>query len=236
MNVAALLFPTFIRIIAIAPPKMSRFSVSFYLATILTRTVVAQIDQFQPCPILGPYVPTPRIDALSEVLQSALKDFTDLIDGYVAEADGLFGPITPNTTSFSMAIFAGEGYVPKEGDETPYFFEYHHTAGLLDDGSLTSNSAFALGDVTQMFTVLTTLTEWGSKAWQKSIVEFVPELLASSGIAGSIEHVNWREVTVGALTSHMAGIARDCKTSTSAPGQYTTANHVSGCLSDLPRL
>jgi hypothetical protein len=68
---------------------------------------------------------------------------------------------------------------------------------------------FALGDLTQLFTVYTQLTELGDEVWSRSIVDFLPELRNVSTI-DAIHAVRWEDVTLGSLAGHMAGISRDC--------------------------
>lgn len=196
---------------SLVPSLQMSSQLALLAATTLLPLSWAQVSKYQPCPLLGPYLPPPRIDSSSPVLQSAFEDFTALLDQYIDTGNGRFGPISPNTTSFSLALFAGSTYVPREGDDTPFFYEYHHTAQTIGDTTLEAHSKLAIGDLTQIFTALTVLLEFGDRAWPKSIVEFVPELRSLSHHTDPIEHVQWRDVTLGALASHMAGIARDCE-------------------------
>lgn len=191
-------------------------------ALLLAPISSAQLSKYQPCPLLGPFFPPPQLDASSEIFQSAVKDFTKSFDQYVAAADGKYGPITPNKTSFSVAIFAGDNYMPKDGDDTPYLFEYHHAATAVEDESLDADSVFAIGDLTMVFTALMVLLEMGDEVWSRSIVEFIPELKAESSNVSVIEKVQWQDVTLGALAGHLAGIARSCKWLTSASQRVVT--------------
>jgi hypothetical protein len=172
--------------------------------------VHAQRSLYQPCPLLGPFVPAPLIDSGSPVVKSVDQDLNKLLDDYVGKADGRFGPITPNTTSFSLVLFAGSKYVAGP-DNLPFFYEYHHTANDLEGGDLNKDPQFALGDLTQLFTVYTQLVELGDEAWSHKIVDYVPELQNVSGNASdTVSRVQWEDVTLGALAGHMSGISRDC--------------------------
>ena len=174
----------------------------------LIPSIHAQRDLFQPCPLLGPFVPAPIIDSSSASIKAATKSVKELLDEYIVEADGHFGLISPNTTSFSIALFAGSNYIPGS-DDLPFFYEYHHTASEFTGEGLDKNSVFALGDLTQLFTVYTQLAELGDEVWSRSIVEFLPELRNVS-TTDAIHAVQWEDVTLGSLAGHMAGIARDC--------------------------
>lgn len=178
---------------------------------LLFTPALAQVSKYQPCPLLGPYLPPPRIDPTSLALQSALADFTSTIDQYIKAGDGMFGPITPNITTFSLALFAGSNFVEDTHDPKPYFYEYHHTASAEPTNAADIDSVYAIGDLTQLFTVLAWLIEEGDGLWTKSIVEYVPDLLNISKEDDVIGSVDWKDVTVGALASHMAGIARSSK-------------------------
>jgi hypothetical protein len=177
---------------------------------ILCPFIHAQRELFQPCPLLGPFVPAPIIDSSSPSIKTVTKSVNKLLDQYIVEADGRFGPISPNTTSFSIALFAGSNYIPGPGN-LPFFYEYHHTASELAGQGLDKDSVFALGDLTQLFTVYTQLAELGDRVWSRSIVDFLPELSNISTIdSDAIHAVHWEDVTLGSLAGHMAGIARDC--------------------------
>jgi hypothetical protein len=178
--------------------------------TIFISVADAQRSLYQPCPLLGPFVPAPLIDSGSPVVKSVAQELNKLLDDYISKADGRFGPITPNTTSFSLALFAGSNYVAGP-DHLPFFYEYHHTASVLEGGDLNKDSQFALGDLTQLFTVYTQLAELGDEAWSHSIVDYVPELrIVSANTSDAISQVRWEDVTLGALAGHMSGIARKC--------------------------
>lgn len=143
----------------------------------LLSTIYAQVSKYQPCPLLGACLPPPQIDPSSPALQSAFADFTSYIDEYVEKGTGEFGPITPITTTFSIALFASFTFVENSNITFPFFYEYHHTAsgasGSLASGphKVNANSVYAIGDLTQLFAVLMLLAEDGGEVWSHSIVE-----------------------------------------------------------------
>jgi hypothetical protein len=187
----------------------SLFHVLFAL-NVLWAVASAQRSLYQPCPLLGPFFPEPLINSTFPTLKSVAQSLNKLLDDYIVAGDGRFGPISPNTTSFSLALFAGSNYVPGPGG-LPFFYEYHHAANALNDVQLDKDSVFALGDLTQLFTVYTQLAVLGDDAWSRSIVDYVPELLnASAAKSDEISRVQWKDVTLGALAGQMSGIARSC--------------------------
>ncbi|KAK5165361.1 uncharacterized protein LTR77_008890 [Saxophila tyrrhenica] len=186
-----------------------------------TLTLIARLVKSEwrllakPLPLFGPFQPPPVVDASSDNIESLANDFRKTLNSYVAESDGVYGPISINTTSCSLALSAGSNYVPKESNPRPYFFEYHHSASNLDeDDAQDAETEWAIGDLTQIFTTISLLAGEGDEVWARSITEYLPELKASNvkAIPGrAIVQVAWEDVTLGALASHMAGIVRDCK-------------------------
>jgi hypothetical protein len=178
--------------------------------SVFSDVAFAQRSLYQPCPLLGPFFPEPLIDPTSSTLKTMAQSFNKLLDDYIVAGDGRFGPISPNTTSFSIALFAGSNYSPGP-DDLPFFYEYHHAANALHDGHLDTDSVFALGDLTQLFTVHTQLATLGDEVWSHSIVNYVPELgNVSANASDAITQVQWKDVTLGALAGQMSGIAREC--------------------------
>ncbi|ORY70268.1 beta-lactamase/transpeptidase-like protein [Pseudomassariella vexata] len=161
---------------------------------------------YQPCPILRAYYPAPTIDKNSKTIQSFTQDFTDLFDQLIAVGGSEdFGPITPNTTSFSVILFSGA----ENAEEDPVFFEYQHTAIESQEAeNVTNNTVFPVGTLTQLFTVYTWLAEIGDESWDAPITQFLPEITAAASISSDFS-VNWDKVTVGSLAGHISGIARD---------------------------
>lgn len=172
----------------------------------------AQKDLYMPCPLLGPPVPPPTIDPKSAAIRKISKQFSAFIDQYVAAGDGDFGPITSNKTSFSIALFAGSNYVASEADPS-FFSEYHHEAELTknDADTLSADSKFAVGELTQLFTVYALLIELGDEVLGRSITYYLPELKGLSNVRNALTQVRWEDVTLASLAGHMSGIARSCK-------------------------
>jgi len=191
---------------------MLRFKLPIALValSVLTTVASAQRSLYQPCPLLGPSFPAPLIDPASPTLNKVAQSLNKLLDDYIVAGDGRFGLITPNTTSFSLTLFAGSNYVPGP-DDLPFFYEYHHAANDLDGRNLSKDSVFALGDLTQLFTIYIQLAALGDEVWSHSIVDYVHELNNISVAASdAISQVQWKDVTLGALAGQVSGIALDC--------------------------
>ena len=163
---------------------------------------------YQPCPLLRAYYPELALSTSSDAVKALSDDFTVVFDDLVhkGKSDD-FGIVTPNTTSFSVVLFSKAD----DGTGDPILYSYHHTASTAGtSASVTSDTVFALGSLTQLFTIYTWLTQLGPETWEDPITKFLPELVDVSGPTVEFT-VDWNEVTIGALAGHMAGIARDCE-------------------------
>lgn len=171
---------------------------------------------YSACPLIGAYYPAPTISKSSEVLNALGSELQDALDKLVVD-DGsdVYGPISPNTTSFSVALFGGA----ESMKDDPAFFEYHYTSpqDQLDVGTnLGSDTRMPLGDVTMVFTVYAWLIKMGDN-WDTPITEYLPELR----LAGDSNLVSWEDVTIGALAGHMSGLVRECE----LPPAMTMSTH-----------
>lgn len=169
---------------------------------------------FQPCPILGPRFPIPTSLSTDPIIKSALVNLTAELDNIVATGESEHGPTTPNTTSFSISLFSTAE--SSESPDEPFFFEYHHTAPPLrqsQDGvqAVDSDSIYRIGALSQVFTVWMFLIEAGEQYWHQPVTKYVPELANAVQDFDPIEDVDWDEVTLADLASHMAGVGRDCE-------------------------
>lgn len=195
------------------------------LFAFLCSSVLAQRSLYQPCPLLGPWVPTPTIDANSPTLRGLSSQLNQQFSNYVAAGDGKYGPITPNTTSFSIALFAAGNRAALSG-EKPFFYEYNHAAsgpGCAGSTTLDSSAKFPIGDLTQLITVYAQLATLGDKVWAEAVTSYLPDVQARNG--NVLKQVQWQDVTLGALAGHMAGITRSCKLNVVAYGP-ASAYHI----------
>jgi hypothetical protein len=137
-------------------------------------------------------------------MQAAFKNFTSFLQGMDTAIEG-------QQNSYSVEVFsASDGNSP---------FTYHHTAPNLPTFNSTGvtkvdgNSVYRLGSLTKLFTIYTFLINDGDIHWNTPITQYVPELrtIAASRGGDATTKVSWTDITVGALASHMAGIAADSK-------------------------
>lgn len=156
------------------------------------------------CPILGPDFPAPQAISASVLLSNAASSFSKVLSSSIASNVG-------NDIAFSISLFSV--------DEDELLFQYHHSplvppkTGVLE---VDADSIYRAGSLTKVFSVWTFLIEVGDSYFSEPITKYVPELAAadtqsnnSSVIYDDVDSVRWEDVTIGALASQMAGIARD---------------------------
>ncbi|KAK8043754.1 beta-lactamase/transpeptidase-like protein [Apiospora phragmitis] len=171
----------------------------------LSSVVSAQSNDipYSACPLIGTYYPPPTFSRSSEPFKNLSSEFTETFNQLIEKGGSdVYGPITANTTSFSVVMFIGAESMM----EDPTIFEYHYTSPQyqLDMGTnLTSDTKFPVGDVTMVFTVYAWLVEMG-ETWDTPITQYLPELEKASSSDG----VAWKEVTIGSLAGHMSGLIR----------------------------
>ncbi|KAJ5247452.1 Beta-lactamase-like protein [Penicillium chermesinum] len=176
----------------------------------LLPTLVGPVLSFTPCPLLGPSYPPYTLNnndsTLAETLKVLENNFTDLVTTY----NGPAGGISPNT-SFSIALFSSnEGTAGAE----PSFWEFDYTSPALAKSSpgsknVSQGSIYGIGGLTEVFTVWSLLIADGD-ILEDRVTKYFPELSnASINSTDPVSHVQWDEIMIGHLASHMSGLPRD---------------------------
>ena len=180
------------------------FSASFCLFALLSSVYLVNTQSTSlNCPILGPDFPTPQHISTSVLLSVAQASFAKLLSNSASTVS--------NDTAFSISLFSV--------DEDELLFQYHHSPPVRPAtgvSAVDADSIYRIGSLTKVFSVWTFLIEVGDGYFGEPITRYVPELAAAVLKSGNnsvefdeIDDVRWDDVTLGALASHMAGIARD---------------------------
>lgn len=166
---------------------------------------------FTPCPLIGPAYPPFALNTNDKVIAGALKNLTVSFDELTTTHTGPNGDISPNT-SFSMVLFS-----INKGDtqDDPFIWQYHYTSPALKESSgvtedVNHDSIYRINGLTEVFTIWSLLITQGDRIFNDPVTEHLPEL-ASASKDNQIGRIQWEDVTVGQLASHMSGIARDCE-------------------------
>lgn len=153
------------------------------------------------CPPLGPVLPPPTQPSKHEAVPAAANALRDFLD---------------NETSFYNDSAVAIGV--KSIHEDSLLFEYAYTPPNRDKRGVQkvdSDTVFRLGSLTKVFSVLSLLKlKDRGVSLDDPITKYVPELreLKSQARADSpVWTVEWDDITLGALASHMGGIPSDCE-------------------------
>ncbi|KAJ4287911.1 hypothetical protein N0V88_007531 [Collariella sp. IMI 366227] len=142
----------------------------------------------QDCPILGPAYPEITNPVASGPFKAAKTPFDDELTKALAE-----GVLDRNTT-FAIQVYS------RHSDKLLY--EYYHGPGVGPD------TLYRAASVSKLISIYTTLAAVGDRHWNDPVTCHIPEL-ARLKVQNPVYDVNWNDVTLGGLTSHMSGIGRD---------------------------
>ncbi|KAJ3561950.1 hypothetical protein NPX13_g8749 [Xylaria arbuscula] len=175
-------------------------SFTAFLVSLLWVSIVLGVPN---CPFPGAAFPKPTNLAASPTIQAALANLTEAFKTYDETASN-----NPNGTSWSLQIFSASS-------EEPLWEHYHTAQNLLDQETANftvgADTIYRLGSLTKIFTIMTFIAEAGDTRWNDPVTKYIPELeaLAAKASEDPVMNVDWSDVTLGALASHMAGIMRD---------------------------
>ncbi|KAB2577880.1 Beta-lactamase-related protein [Lasiodiplodia theobromae] len=189
---------------------ISLFALAGY-GTIVSAAWPPAPDQFvagattQNCPLAGQLFPPPTNPESSAALSAAHASLTSQLDAALTSGAVLPLNITINDTFFSIGVFSADATL----------FDYHYAVpgqeNATAEGKVDSDTVYRIGSISKLLTVYTLLVERGDVDWNQPITKFIPELSDSTDDDDEDElgKVRWEDITVGALASQMAGIARD---------------------------
>nr|OQO26206.1 hypothetical protein B0A51_06005 [Rachicladosporium sp. CCFEE 5018] len=168
---------------------------------------IAVAVPYVPCGILGPDYPAPLGLSSDLVFKDVVQNISDALKNATVADDALLTTLKANQTSWSIGIF--------ELDSTLLSVQHTADTATLAKGSVkavTEDSIYRIGSLSKLITAYTYLVEVGHAYWDRPVTEFVPELAAAatncSFAKDPLECTDWSSITLGALASHMAGIAR----------------------------
>lgn len=174
--------------------------------TLLTSSASA----INSCPLLGPSWPAPTNLSSNAAFNSALQNITTNIQNAV------------NAGNFSNASLALQIF---DKSETVPLLNLSYTGQPIDTNigvsKVDQNTVFRIGSTSKIFTALLLLIRDRFNTFNHQISRFIPEIrqaelgLVRNGTESNdgVNFIKWNEVTVGELASHLAGLARDCKSS-----------------------
>ncbi|KAI1324752.1 beta-lactamase/transpeptidase-like protein [Xylariaceae sp. FL0255] len=150
------------------------------------------------CPPLGAVLPAPTHPSTNSDVQDSFKSITDYLHTNVTSGW--------NASGVAVAI--------QSIHETKPMYEFYYTPPNLNTSGtaeINSETVFRVGSISKMFSILSVLTE-GSIKLEDPVTKYIPELLQlfkEASVVNNITTVNWDQVTVGSLASHIGGIGSD---------------------------
>lgn len=169
---------------------------------ILSNSNVAHAAASGACPPLGPVLPAPTQPSGHEAVRCAAASFEEAFRQNITAS--------LNATGISVALQSIHEAAP--------ILDLHHTPPYLNPNGtreIDARSVYRLGSISKVFAVLSVL-KLGNVAFDDPVTKYVPELRQLRGETETpevddITAVQWDQVTIGALASHMSGIGSDCK-------------------------
>lgn len=151
-------------------------------------------------PLGGPVYPPPINVLKCSAVSRAVDTLKQTLDAAVGN-----GTIADPNASFHISVFSADDVV----------FDYNHAAlgqnDSLKSGILDRNTIFRIGSISKLLSVYTLLAATGMSYINDPVTKWVPELAATPvPDDGDVNTVRWKDVTIGALASHMAGVLKDC--------------------------
>lgn len=183
----------------------------FFPALVFLIALVGLSHAISYCPLLGAVYPVPRNVNSNTLTRSAVTSLTNALDQAVRQNRTPYGEFSSESNSFSISAISAN-------EDSP-IFQYQFTAKLLDNSSttaVTGDTVFRIGSISKLFTTFALLLQEGTVIFDDPVTKYIPELAniakaQGNGTFNPVCEVNWKDVTVGALASHLAGIGRDCR-------------------------
>ncbi|KAH7311051.1 beta-lactamase family protein [Rhexocercosporidium sp. MPI-PUGE-AT-0058] len=164
------------------------------------------------CDFLGPQFPSPvDLSSNSSFVAAAWKSVSAVIDSYleVGSNGTVENSIGLEDLSFSIGMFSIH-------DLAAQTLQYHHISADAKAGpgtsEVTGDSIYRVASVSKLFTVFASLLSFDNDKWDQSILNFIPGIsnfTLNSTQSSSVVQTKWKEVTLRALASQIAGIPRD---------------------------
>jgi CubicO group peptidase (beta-lactamase class C family) len=179
-------------------PKFSLWLTLTTLILVAFYTIGASAASNGLCPPLGAVLPPATSPSSHLVVQSASKALRETLGNF--------------TASFKQTAVA---FGVQSIREAKPLIEYYYTPPELDPRGvqkIDSDSVFRLASTSKLFPVLAVLQTHGMSL-DDPITDYLPELNALNNQAraqNAIWTVDWDDITLGALASHLGGPA-DCE-------------------------
>jgi CubicO group peptidase (beta-lactamase class C family) len=151
------------------------------------------------CPPLGPVLPPPLNPSTHSSVKTALSNIQDLLD-----------------TATSKLVNSSVAVAIKSTNEDDFMFEFASTPPNVDPrgvDKVDSDTVFRMASLSKVFPVLA-LLKLHKVNFDDPVTKYLPELRKLGKSARKMDavwEVDWDEINVGSLASHISGVPADCK-------------------------
>jgi hypothetical protein len=181
----------------------------------------------KPSPLEGAVYKAPFEPSKSEAIIKAKEALeAELVKAFKSDEESTFGSLGYQN-SFSVEVYSIH--------EAEALHTHHWTAPKVPITSgqktIDGNSILRVGSISKLITTYIYLINAGFKGWNDPITDYVPQLTAyaEKSKGNPLDVVDWDEVTVGSLVSHLAGI-----TTAGAPAPLADAKLAAAGLPEVP--
>ncbi|KAF4450211.1 Beta-lactamase-like protein 2 [Fusarium austroafricanum] len=161
------------------------------------------------CPPLGPVLPAPLNPGSHSAVKAAMKTIQEHLEAATSKHQN---------SSVVVAI--------KSANEHDYLLEFANTPPNVDPrgvDKVDSDTVFRMASLSKVFPVLA-LLKLHKVNFDDAVTKYLPELRALNKQArkrDAVWAVDWDEVTIGALASHIGGVPADMATDVAPYGDWT---------------
>lgn len=181
--------------------------------SLLSLTVAQDQLPTEECPLLGPVFPSDFDLVDTDAFAKAKSSFPDLINT-LFESGKLNGSISSFAVDVYSAVTNASIYSYFHQATKPISNETFPARGI-NDGTI-----FRIGSVSKLYTVYAILAHAGGmEVFDHPVTQYLPEL-AGNPRDNPLQKIVWEDVTVGTLSSHMAGL-----------GQFPSIPSITACSS-----
>ncbi|KAK0649269.1 beta-lactamase/transpeptidase-like protein [Cercophora newfieldiana] len=146
------------------------------------------------CPPLGAVLPAPRSPSQNSIVKAAVGSLKATFDGQ----------IKAQMKASAVSVAA------KSIHEDGLLFNYHFTPPTqsgLGTTNVDENTIYRVGSVSKLMPVLALLMD-SNVSVEDPVTKYLPALRNATG-SSEVLSVSWDDITIGALMSHLSGLATD---------------------------
>lgn len=182
------------------------------------------VPSWTGCPPGGPLLPRPTDLSGSQAVQDATADLARALDSAIDGKSKAGFPV--DNTSFSIALVSPFDQVARDEDSS-IIWTYHHLGKNNVNGTkdLDNDSQYLIGSVSKVFTDLLLLKS--DVSLSDPVTKYLP------GLEKEGSPIQWSNITLSALSNHLAGIPSNLRMSinpTSCSSTRSNRSHLSSSV------